>query len=289
MKAWSAANIHTGVFRLKRSGVPADANPERSSTPKEMNEIEMTDGIPRTLEEFELSLGQMTRIGSDLRRLGESCHSMEETAGRIVRYLQRNLVQESDGTQLCALVRLFKTHSYSKLAPELQDSARDILSDHEPFPEMKCLTLLATAGDLPEWNEREASVGHKAIPLPSEAFVARSPMISQLIHQFGLETSALLRPRPEILVDIEEQKFNVFHIPDANHSPYVPAQQDFVVPFGIRSVLGFGSLLPSGSMFAVIIFSRLRVSKPTANMFEPIGLSAKLALLPVLDEGMFPG
>lgn len=213
---------------------------------------------------------------------------MEEAAGRIVRCLRENLVQESDRTHLCALVRLFKTHSYSKLAPELQQSARRILSDHEPFPDMKCLTLLATTGDLPQWNERESSVAHKAIPFPSEPFIERFPMISQLIHQFGLETSALLRPRPEILVDVEEQKFNVFHIADAEGSPFVPAQQDFVAPFGIKSVLGFGSLLPSGSMFAVIMFTRLRVSKHTANMLAPIGLSAKLALLPVVDEGLFP-
>jgi len=153
---------------------------------------------------------------------------------------------------------------------------------------MQCLTLLATAGDLPEWNRREASVGHQAIPLPSEAFVARFPMISQLIHQFGLETSALLKPTPGILVDVEEQKFNVFHIADAEGSPYVPAQQDFVVPFEIKSVLGFGSLMRRGSMFAVIIFSRLPVSRASAEMFQPIALSTKLALLPVMNEGVFP-
>lgn len=214
---------------------------------------------------------------------------MEKTAGEIVRYLRDTLIIQPHGTLLCSLVRLFKTHSYSHLSPELQESARAILCDHEPFPEMKCLTLLASSGDLPEWNRREASVDHKAIPLPSEAFVARFPMISQLINQFGLETSALLKPKPEILVDAEEQKFNVFHIADAEGSPYVPAQEDFVIPFGIRSVLGFGSLLPGGSMFAVIIFSRLRVSSQTAKMLAPISLSAKLALLPVVDEGMFPG
>jgi two-component system NtrC family sensor kinase len=248
----------------------------------------MSYPLPDISDEFELSLADMTRIGSELRRFGESSRSMEESAGRIVRYLYEVLVREADATRLCALVRLFKTHSYSKLSPELQASAREMLSDHEPFPEMKCLTLLATAGLIPEWNDREASVRHKAIPLPSEAFVARFPMLSQLIRQFGLEASELVKPRPEILVDIEEQQFNVFHIPDADRSPYVPAQEDFVVPFGIKSVLGFGSLLPRGDMFAVIIFSRLRVAKSTANMFEPIGLSAKLALLPVLDEGMFP-
>jgi two-component system NtrC family sensor kinase len=242
-----------------------------------------------TPEQFELSLGQMTQIGADIRRLGEEGLSMEETAGRIVRYLRGTLIAGPHGILLCSLVRLFKTHSYSNLSPDLQESARAILSGHEPFPEMKCLTLLATAGDLPEWNRREASVDHKAIPLPSEAFVARFPMISQLINQFGLETSAFLRPRPEILVNVEEQKFNVFHIANAEGSPYVPAQEDFVVPFGIKSVLGFGSLLPSGSMFAVIMFSRFRVSASTANMLAPISLSTKLALLPVVDEGMFPG
>ena len=45
-------------------------------------------------------------------------------------------------------------------------------------------------------------------------------------------------------------------MPEAAGSPYIPAQEDFVQPVGIRSVLGFGGMLPGGDIFVVILFSR---------------------------------
>jgi hypothetical protein len=113
-------------------------------------------------------------------------------------------------------------------------------------------------------------------------------MFAPLIRQFGLDTSMVLKPMAGIMLDTADQKFGVFHVADAEGSPLIPAQEDFVVPFGIKSVLGFGSLFSSGSMLAVILFSRLRLSAATANMLAPIGSSAKLALLPAMHEGIFP-
>ena len=50
-------------------------------------------------------------------------------------------------------------------------------------------TLLATAGDEPEWNSRHTSRGHAAIPLPSARIVERFPMIAQLIRQLGFDVA----------------------------------------------------------------------------------------------------
>jgi len=67
------------------------------------------------------------------------------------------------------------------------------------------LTLLATVGEQAEWNVRDQSIGHQAIPLPSEEIVARAPMISQLIRQLGLEIYTIIRPEPSILIDATRQ------------------------------------------------------------------------------------
>jgi hypothetical protein len=152
---------------------------------------------------------------------------------------------------------------------------------------MPCLTLLGTAGDLPEWNSRRASLGHQVIPLPSAEGVARIPMIAQLITQLGLEVSSVLKPDPHVVVDLQQKSFNVFYVPTALGSPYIPAQDDFVVPFGVRSVLGFGGVLPQGDLFAVIMFARILLSQETAEMFKPLALSAKLAILPFANGPLF--
>jgi len=72
----------------------------------------------------------------------------------------------------------------------------------------------------------------------------------------------------------------VFHVPVARGSAYIPAQEEFVIPCGVSSVLGFGGLLPSGNLFATIMFSKVPISEEVALLFRPLTLSAKIALLP---------
>ena len=233
------------------------------------------------------SLREMTECSSVLRSLGAGAASMEETANRIVRYLYDHLRDPETGQRSCALVRCYKTHPFGELDAGLQTFARALLGDHPESPTMSCLTLLATVGDRPEWNSRATSRGHKAIPLPGERVITQFPMISQLVNQFGLEVSALLKPAPALMVDIAQKTYNVFYVPEAAGSPYIPAQEDFVKPLSIASALGFGGLLPCGSLFAIILFAKTHIPHETAEMFRTLALSAKIALLPFVGAAVF--
>ncbi len=226
------------------------------------------------------TLRDMTECGIGLRQLSYDAKSMEEVANRIVRYLYEHLIDKQTGKNSCALVRFFKTHPYEKLTPELREFADGLLGNNSPSPTMKCLTLLATAGVRSEWNSRQTSVGHKAIPLVSAHLIEQSPMISQLIKQLGLEISNVLEPSPDILMTLEQRTFNVFHLSKAVGSPYIPAQEEFVIPFAIQSILGFGGMLPSGNLFAIIMFSKVQIPDNTAELFKSLALSVKMAVLP---------
>ena len=83
---------------------------------------------------------------------------------------------------------------------------------------------------------------------------------------------------------MEQKSYNIFYVPEARDCPHVPAQKEFVLPYGIKSVLGFGGLFPTGDIFVVIIFSNVAVSKEAVGLFRPLALSVKLALLPYEDE-----
>jgi len=227
----------------------------------------------------QFSMADMAACSSALRRLGRDAHTMEEVSERIVEYLYRQLSGGLDRESPFALVRLFKTHPYGELDEELQSFARHLFG-REPQPSTKCLTLLATTGDKPEWCSRTFSVGHKAIPLDSKEVVARIPMIANLVHQFGLEISQLLDPDPSLLADLTQESFNVFHVAEAVGSAHIPAQGEFIVPEGIRSCLGFGGTLPHGELFAVIMFARVPISSNTASLFKSLSLSVRIALLP---------
>lgn len=179
-----------------------------------------------------------------------------------------------------ALVRIFKTHDYSELQPAQQRSADGIVPELTLGEGTRCLALLASAGDREEWRDRNASEGHQAIPFTSSALVRRFPMISNLIMQFGLDPGVVVKPDPSCLQDIEETTFNVFLVENAEGSPYIPAQDDFVRPLGIKSALGFGGILPSGNLFATIMFMKTPVDSNLAELFKPLALSVKMALLP---------
>lgn len=233
------------------------------------------------------SLSDMTRCGIELRALGAGASSMEEVGQRLVRYLFEHLRQPDLSEPACALVRLFVTQSYSALEEGQQEAARAILGDIRPSPSLKCLSLLATAGLEPPWNSRYDSVGHRALPLPSEESVNRSPMIAQLMRQLGVDVGVLLGSDSRLVLDLDQHTFNVFHVADARGSSYIPAQRDFVQPYGVQSVIGFGGLLPDGELFATILFSRVPVARGVADLFRPLALNLKLAMLPFVGRKVF--
>ncbi len=235
----------------------------------------------------QFTLSDMTECGAALRKLGVGASSMEDAANNIVSYFHSRFLEPDTGNSALALVRFFKTHAYGDLPGNLQQLAMHMLGHTPTKSELKCLTLLATAGDRPEWNTRAASKGHQAIPLPSEHMVAQAPMISQLITQLGLTIGNVIDPDPDLLVDLQERTYNVFHIPDADANPYIPAQEEFVKPFQIKSVLGFGGILPSGNLMAIILFSKYPIHRETAELFKPLALNVKMAILPFDNRAIF--
>jgi hypothetical protein len=232
------------------------------------------------------TVDDMYKCAIALRNMNSGCKSMEETANRMISYLYEHLLDGRTGKRACALVRFFKTHPYRELNEELQKSASELLGGRFVNPSTRCLTLLATAGDEPHWNSRYTSTGHKAIPLIDRGFVERVPMISQLIQQFGLDIDTVIEPAPEFLADLESHTFNVFYIPEALGSPYIPAQQDFVIRYQIKSVLGFGGMLPSGNLFAIILFAKTWIPQDTAkDLFKWISAYARIPAAS-FDEGV---
>ena len=233
------------------------------------------------LESF--GLPEMLRCGRGIRKAAEGAASMEDALARISRYLYDELRTAAD-ERACALVRCYKTHPFGELPPAHQAFATKLLSGVAPTPSMRCLTLLGTAGENPMWNDVRRSRGHRAIPLPSPEIVAKAPMIAQLIRQFGLDLTAVVSPSTEVTRKLEGRTYGVFHVETALGSPFIPAQDDFVKKYMVQSVVGCGGYLRSADLYAVIVFSKVRVDKETAERFRTLALDVKAPLFP-FDEG----
>lgn len=235
------------------------------------------DGLFTMYDLGNFNMGAMAKCCGALRTLGAAASSMEEVAGLVVSHLYERMTH--GGQRACALVRLYKTHQLALLGTAEHQFATQILKNESLAPETRCLTLMATAGDEPAWNRRSTSVGHQAIPLPTEHVVAKLPMVAQLVLQLGIGVASVVRPDKKIMVDSAETTFNVFHVPEAHGSPYIPAQE-FVERHGIRSVVGFGGLFPNGDLFAIIMFTKIAIPLEIAELFKTVALSVKVGLLP---------
>lgn len=241
--------------------------------------------MPYNLSRF--GFGEMMDSRGRIRDLyADDPPTLEDAAERAVEFFHRELVDDR-GEPACALVRFFKTHPYRDLPEDLQAAVRAGSPEAPSIPDLRCLTLIATRGQEPEWSSRLASRGHRAIPLMSVEMVQQAPMIAQLITQLGLPIANVVRPSRALLLDHEQKTHNVFFVPRALGSPHIVAQEEFVVRYGIQSVLGFGGLLASGDLFAVILFSKVPISPDAADQFRVVGLNLKIAILPFARKTLF--
>jgi signal transduction histidine kinase len=68
-------------------------------------------------------------------------------------------------------------------------------------------------------------------------------------------------------------------MPEATRSSVVP-DQDVVSTYGIRSIIGFGGLLPCGAFFVAILFTTVTIPKSSGGLFKTLMQGVRLALLP---------
>ncbi len=212
--------------------------------------------------------------------------TVSDAAERVVHFFHDEL-RDDRGNPACALVRFFRTVPYRDLDEDTRAFARSAAAEETLAPQVRCLTLMATMGEQPEWKSRLTSRGHRAIPLTTVEVVERAPMIAQLISQMGLDIATVVRPPAGLMLDDTGTKHNVFYVPHAEGSPHIVAQREFVIPYRIASVLGFGGIVASGDMFATILFSTVPISAEAADLFSVIGLNLKIAILPFMSRPLF--
>jgi len=221
----------------------------------------------------------MAKCSLVLRQLGRNTASMEACSQKIVKFIYQHFCNSQTGENTCVLVRLFKTHPYGELEDSLQQSARRLMNGNSPAADMKCWTLLAAAGAETHWNSRHTAAENTAIGLVNAELVAQMQPISEIIKQFGLDIPTVIGIERERLLQLEPAVLNIFHVSEAKGSPLIPEQDSLIIPYQVKSVLGFGGILPSGSLFAVVMFLKVKIPPATAQMFKYLALSVKTALL----------
>jgi hypothetical protein len=229
-------------------------------------------------------LANMIQCGAELREFGLQNESVEVAAEKVVRHFFEKFVGD-DGQPVFALVRLFKTVRFD----ELEDGLKQYASGFEKQKDLKYLALMATAGLLPQWNDRKDSKSDRLIPVTQEILSARMPMIARLFGHLEIEPGWNVDPSlcSGYVMEPLQKRFNVFYIDEAKDCPFIngknPVQRGLVEHFGVRSVLGYGGALNRDSFYCVTLFARTFIPKEVARLFNPLALSTKNALTAASD------
>lgn len=225
---------------------------------------------------------EVLELGARLRSECTTATSADGVAQRAVAVLFEALHDGARDPAL-ALVRLYRTTDCGSLADDLRRAAQRLAPDVELLPTTRCLALAATRGIRAEWNEPSRATRFRVLPMPTLAVLQRFPIAVRMIAQFGFDARRFIDPAggPP---DPDPRRFRVFHVEDAQLADWLLAQDEFVRPFAIRSILGLGGLLPGGDAFGLLAFSRVRVVPELAQLFGVLAAQLELAFMDAAGE-----
>ena len=182
---------------------------------------------------------------------------------------------DTQGEKEIALCRFFKSCKRNELPKDIDEYLE------KAFPNSytdKYLALCGTYGTLREWCDRKKSKNYKAFPINNKV-VDSLPMMSALFDQIGIRLGELKEIDNKLLLDTDNHDFDVFWVENAKNSQYIPKQESFIIPHKIKSVVGFGGKFSNGNVYAVIIFSKVHISREIAALFKSLAPAIKYLLI----------
>src|SRR5574340_27014 len=222
-----------------------------------------------------LSLVDVARCVARVRELSSRASSIESFAQHLMQLFQETFRAPTGGHPEMVLSRCFVAQPFSEVAADVKswlqlDQGRTTVQSSG-----LCLSLMGSAGVVDGWNDPSRSSRYRAIPVEADRFATRFPMFAEIFRQIGISID---KPRLGEGMNIASAGTgcNVFSVPVALGSPYVPAQNDFVKPFGVRSVVGFGGWYGQGRYFLVVLFTRVSIPQPSVELLRLLALSVRV-------------
>ncbi|MHC4268478.1 MAG: hybrid sensor histidine kinase/response regulator [Planctomycetota bacterium] len=225
-----------------------------------------------------LTLTKVFELSQFIKEECKGTSTLEDAAQELVKILCQSLVTDN-GQSAIILNRFFKSCSYSELPDDIKDYIKQKEGINAISPQDKYLTLLGTWGDLEEWKHRDKSKNHKVFSLNDKDILYKIPMLSAVFTQIGFKMPITIVADENIIIDKQDIEYGVFYVEDAKASKFIPEQSEFVVPFGVKSIFGFGANYVSTNFYAVIIFCREHLCENIVRLFLSLNPAIKLLTL----------
>lgn len=209
-----------------------------------------------------LSRNDYVEIGRQLMQECSALHSHEEASQHICEQLYHRL--QYQGEPAMTLARIYRL-------TRIEDLPNELRSLVDPT-ELYAMTLTGTYGLLDNWRHRSLSQGHKAIPVNKIAMPAALPMFEQmLVREMGVNLERLYATHN--VMESARATGGTFYIEDVPNSSVIPAQEAFVKPYEVKSLVGFGGLMADlerrTTLYVLFLFSKVHFTpEMAANLHE---------------------
>lgn len=244
---------------------------ERTSTERVSQREESHTPVSLTT----LSLVDIARCIARVRELAAQASNIESFAQDLMQYCQETF-RATTGDPEIVLSRCFVAQPFNEVAADVKVWLQQGLGRDSETSTGMCLSLMGSAGVVEGWNDPALSSRYRAILVDSERFASRFPMFAEIFRQVGITTDDRRFGAGTMNIEPAGTSCSVFSVPVALDSAYIPAQDEFVRPFGVRSVVGFGGWYGQGRYFLVILFTWVPVPQKSVELLRLLALAVRV-------------
>ena len=201
-----------------------------------------------------------------LRDMHGEYESFEEVAQAACQYIFTGVTDEN-GRSCFALFRIYRLSRREDAPPSLAAEAASATDS--------VILMMGTQGIEPQWCRRQDSANHQLVNIDENL----SPMFRAAFDRANID--------PTMQTHYEQEDIDAFSgyflVEQAVGCPAIPAQENFIKPYNIQSMITMGGRFLSGASYVAIGFSRQPMSKVAAARFSEI--SPHLSTLLAAYEG----
>ena len=230
-------------------------------------------------------LADLVNLRAELKDLTSECPTLRDAGQICVDRLHQEFAES------LALIRLFATVPFAFLPEREQAFARRLATERRVQSQLTedtiVLTLLASRGSMPEWNDPGRSRHHLAVPILSASFIQTIPLVSRVLAETGIGVPWLEKQSTLIMLKTVGQMAQLIYVEDARTARtsdgfHVIPSQDFVQAHDIRTVLALGGSYLNGTAMALLLFTSEDFTEAQAAKFAPLVNTIKSTTMKVV-------
>lgn len=219
----------------------------------------------------------MTDLWRKVEPQAKKAKALEEAAQALVTALYTQFKES------VVLARVYFTVPFGKLPASNKAFVQKLAESAGAASNLKAstpvLSLIGTAGQEADWNDRRKSKGHVGIPLISAAFVDAIPMISRLLKELGVPLD-WVNTQDAAIIKKMDRAAGLFFVENAAEATdhqkrkIIPAQ-DFVSGYNVKTVFGVGGGYAGGQIIVIVMFCRDMIPRAAGERFVALRDSFK--------------